>query len=200
MAKYTTQLRTLIANQSEEFQLFDFDYPIWDPLYKPVLEAKIINHYFFREIGFETVAMFRHYLKTKLQEIMPYYKQLQESTLIEIDPLVTQRINDIQNRNTSGEANASSESTGTNNEVYSDTPQGKLTVPQGYATSVTDTLGENTGQSTQTVTNTDEYIRSLIGNNSGKSEAELIMKYRDAIINVDNMIIAELNDLFMLVY
>lgn len=200
MAKYTTQIRTIIQNQSDDFQLFGFTYPIFDEAYRPVLEAKIINRFFFREIGFETVGMFQHYLMTKMNEIMPYYNQLYQSQLIEVDPLVTHKFNDVQTRNTTGNAQAQSNSSGSSNEVYSDTPQGKLTIPQGYATSVTDTLSGSEGTSAQTVTNTDEYIRNLSGNQSGKSESELIMMYRNAIINVDEMILDRLNDLFMQIY
>ena len=48
MAKYTTQIKTIVESGTP---IFDFDYPIFDPLYRPVLEQKIINHYYFREIG-----------------------------------------------------------------------------------------------------------------------------------------------------
>ena len=37
---------------------------------KDYLAKMILNHYFFREIAFETPEMFSHYAKTKMQEIM----------------------------------------------------------------------------------------------------------------------------------
>lgn len=37
---------------------------------KKLLAVMIIEHYYFREIAYETPEMFRHYVKVKLQEIM----------------------------------------------------------------------------------------------------------------------------------
>lgn len=70
-------------------QLFDFDYPIFDNAYKSVLETKILRHYYTREIGAETVGLFKFWLETKLNEIMPYYNQLYQTTVLEFNPLYT---------------------------------------------------------------------------------------------------------------
>lgn len=70
-------------------QLFDFDYPIFDSAYKSVLETKIIRHYYTREIGAETVGLFKFWLETKLNEIMPYYNQLYQTTVLDFNPLYT---------------------------------------------------------------------------------------------------------------
>lgn len=86
MSKYTTELRWVIEN-GYDLQLNE--YPIFDENYRQKLNQKIINHYYFREIGFETVGLFRFYLKQTMNEIMPYYNQLYESALLEIDPLNT---------------------------------------------------------------------------------------------------------------
>lgn len=53
---------------------------------------------------------------------------------------------------------------------------------------------------TQNIKNTD--IENLITTASGNSTpiSELILKYRDSLINIDNMIINELSDLFMRIY
>jgi len=53
MAKYTTQIRSIVESG---YPIFDFEYPIFDPAYKGVLEKKILDWYYFREIGFETVG------------------------------------------------------------------------------------------------------------------------------------------------
>lgn len=62
--------------------LFDFTYPIFTPEHKTSLENKIYEHYYFRQIGQETPARFKHYLKARMREIMPYYIQLLESETI----------------------------------------------------------------------------------------------------------------------
>ena len=67
-------------------KVFDFDFPIFDESYRNVLENKILKHYYTREIGAETVGLWKHWLCTRLNEIMPYYNQLYNSTLLEFNP------------------------------------------------------------------------------------------------------------------
>ena len=141
MSKYTTELRWVIEN-GYDLQLNE--YPIFDENYRQKLNQKIINHYYFREIGFETVGLFRFYLKQTMNEIMPYYNQLYESALLEIDPLNTINFtetltrtkigNDTKNFNedTTVNSNGDSNSNSTKNtnfkDVESDTPQGMLSI------------------------------------------------------------------------
>lgn len=68
-------------------KVFDFDFPIFDENYRSVLETKILKHYYTREIGLETVSLWKLKLNTKLNEIMPYYNKLYKSELIEFNPL-----------------------------------------------------------------------------------------------------------------
>lgn len=106
MSKYTTELRYILerlAGQEESQpynkiseiieaarpKLFDFDFPIYDPAYRPVLETKILRHYYTREIGSETYGMFKLRLEDTLNLIMPYYNKLYESALLEYNPLYT---------------------------------------------------------------------------------------------------------------
>ena len=116
MSKYTTELRYLVKMG------FDFgltSYPIFDENYRAILNQKIIDHYYYKEIGFETPARFRHYLKTKLNEIMPYYNKLYASELISINPLYNTDYTETSNRNITGDstsknsANTTSTSTST---------------------------------------------------------------------------------------
>lgn len=104
MSKYTTQVRficeTAAGLSESEGQasvkqiiaaaipsVFDFDFPIFDESYRNVLETKILKHYYTREIGLETVGMWKLKLDTKLNEIMPFYNQLYKSELIEFNPM-----------------------------------------------------------------------------------------------------------------
>ena len=82
MAKYTITIKTLIDNN------FDFkmnNYPIFDENYRETLNNNILNHYYENEIGFETASLFRFYLNQKLNEIMPYYNELQKPTLASLE-------------------------------------------------------------------------------------------------------------------
>lgn len=61
--------------------------PFFDESYKEVLYIKILRHYYTREIGLETVGLWKLKLNTKMAEIMPYYNQLYQSELLKFDPL-----------------------------------------------------------------------------------------------------------------
>lgn len=104
MSKYTTEVRYICEhfsgltesvgyNDVEQViknclpKVFDFNFPIFDESYRTVLETKILRHYYTREIGLETVGLWKLKLNTKLNEIMPFYNQLYKSELIEFNPL-----------------------------------------------------------------------------------------------------------------
>lgn len=141
MSKYTTELRWIVEN-GYDLQLNE--YPIFDENYRQKLNQKIINHYYFREIGFETVGLFRFYLKQTMNEIMPYYNQLYESALLEIDPLNTinftetltrtkigndtKNFNEYTTVNSNGDSNSNSTKNSNFKDVESDTPQGMLSI------------------------------------------------------------------------
>lgn len=104
MSKYTTEVRFICESLAGELEsqgnskvkeiienarvkIFDFDYPIYDSEYKGVLETKILRHFYTREIGAETYGLWKMWLETKMNEIMPYYNQLYKSTLLDFNPL-----------------------------------------------------------------------------------------------------------------
>lgn len=120
MSKYTTEVRFICETEagleeSEGFnsiqtildksrdKIFDFHFPIFDENYRSVLEDKILKHYYTREIGAETVGLWKLWLDTRLNEIMPYYNQLYASELIKFNPLydvdLTTTHNKTDNRN-----------------------------------------------------------------------------------------------------
>lgn len=103
MSKYTTEVRYIcetaagylesqgaskideIVNKTADELLGS--YPIFDEAYRHALNVKIIKHYYLREIGQETAALWKFFLQRKMQEIMPYYNQLYLSELLEFNPL-----------------------------------------------------------------------------------------------------------------
>lgn len=87
MGEYTVSLRYLIERG---YPLALDRYPIFDESYRNYLNKKIIDHFYFREIGQETPDRFNFFLARKMNEIMPYYNQIYESTLIDYDPLATE--------------------------------------------------------------------------------------------------------------
>lgn len=106
MADYTTLLRSICESlagltdtvgnddinsviETARPLIFSFTYPVIpDVTPKEELERKILRHYFFREIGFETYGQWKFFLENRMREIMPYYNQLYQSALLmeDIDP------------------------------------------------------------------------------------------------------------------
>lgn len=120
MSRYTIELRYLIEGN---YDLGLKDYPIFDESYREQLNNKIIQHYYFREIGFETEALFKNRLNQKMNEIMPYYNQMYESSKLKIDPLSTIDLQEVFSRKskTTGEGTSSTSGTGNNTNNFNST-------------------------------------------------------------------------------
>lgn len=120
MSRYTIELRYLIE---VNYDLGLKDYPIFDESYREQLNNKIIQHYYFREIGFETEALFKNRLNQKMNEIMPYYNQMYESSKLKIDPLSTIDLEEVFSRKskTTGEGTSSTSGTGNNTNNFNST-------------------------------------------------------------------------------
>lgn len=220
MSKYTTEVRYIcevnaglteskgyddvenIIRKSRE-KIFDFNYPIFDNEYRSVLETKILRHFYTREIGFETVGLWKLKLNMKMNEIMPYYNRLYNSGFTEVNlfndvDLKTER--DIDRK---GNDEANSE-TNTNNDswnYYSDTPQGTVGNIKNltYLTSASNNTldGNTTGEAKSNFENTEDYLEHKYGKSGGKSFGELMLKLQEEIIDLDLMVISELEELFM---
>lgn len=212
MSVYTIQLRNLIEN---DYELFDFDYPIFDEDYRKVLEQKIIDRYYFREIGFETPSQFKWYLRTRLNEIMPYYNQLYKSENIMnkegFNPLYNLDTTETQTRQITADTSstqselAESSTEGVGKNIFQDTPQSKLN-DINYATNITDdsnsqTASSNSNASANTQGNTMEtYESKVLGSGGLRYPADIIMEWRKSFLNIDVQILDNLSDLFMGVY
>jgi hypothetical protein len=189
------------------------DYPIFDraqdgtSVYRPLLNQKIVNHFHNREIGQETISMFKFAMKRKMHEIMPIYNALYKSTQLEFDPLVTVDVRTV----VTGESSQTAEATGVseNNStgkagsrtVQSQTPAMLLAGNKDYATAAADATSdsenvsagsETSNTSAEENTNSTSEMKGYQGNVN-----ELLMAYRATLLNVDMMIIDELNELFM---
>ena len=205
MAKYTITIKTLIDNN------FDFkmtDYPIFDEEYRETLNNNILHHYYENEIGFETAPLFRFYLNQKLNEIMPYYNELYkvQKKLID-DNLLLNNVNlteELKGRNTT-QTSSVSQSTNKGKNLFQDTPQGNISqqdinAQNIYATNIT--LNDNliNDNSSANGSGTNEYIKTIIGNNGGKFNIDILNDIKNNLMNIDLMIINELYDLFMQIF
>lgn len=127
MSKYTAELRTIIDN---DFNIFDFDYTRTDAskaiISNEALQQGFIDHFYFREIGFETLERFKHYLKTQWRE-----------SLGEFDALLVAYNDPINIKSNLG-------SNVKNKSVFNDTPKSELD-DTDYASSITKSNQDTAG-------------------------------------------------------
>lgn len=202
MAKYTITIGTLMKNNFN----FGLDtYPIFDDNYRQTLNQKILNHYYNNEIGFETPELFKFYLNNKLNEIMPYYNTLYENLKLYDNNLMSNvNLKEVLNRETANNVSSQSNSSTDTRNLYQDTPQGSLKETDidnlKYATNLTLNDSNITDNATSQGDGTENYIKTIVGNNGSKYTYELLNELKNGILNIDMMIIDDLNELFMGVF
>ena len=224
MSKFTIELRFL--ETPPIYKVFDFDYDYYmkglvpDEVYeqkKKEFENKFIDFYYFDEIGYNTPDRFKQRLKNYLDM---GFKKWQERYKTELE-VERQNINFLLNkdlieeRTTEGNATGTATSTSTstsntnnnssNKNTVNDTPDTRFTSTENFATSITtdetSSNSTNTGNGETTNTsnqnsNVNEKFTSK-GNIGVTSSAELLEKWRDVIIDIDNEIIEEADMFFM---
>lgn len=196
------------------------------------LNKKILDYYRYREIGFETVGRFLEELEISLNEIMPYYNQLffsadQDYNIIynvdykrTIDRDLSGNTSSNTESNTTDSTTTTADSTSWNKRVQSDTPQNQLSITNkgidtvDYANEVSwnkddaESSGTTSGNANSTAsgTGTNKELESTIETTKGNfgvvSAQDLVKKYRELIINIEQQIINDprIVELFMLVY
>lgn len=214
------QIDDVISNSWNK--IFD-NFPIFDESYRSVLCSKILKHYYTREISAETVGLWQLWLNTRMGEIMPYYNKLYESALLEFDPFKDTNYSRNHGGTFTGDTrrngrsdvsvdnSVTSNGTSNSKNLFSDTPQGAITNIENESyltnatlikdtdTNTTNTDGNSTTQNTETtgITNTDNWIETIVGKQSTVSYSKLLQEFRDTFLNIDVMIINDLSDLFM---
>ena len=220
MSKYTTELRFVCATYTrpivegwfKDYELSDYLTPtqietienagIWS---KGKLAKKIVDHYYMREIGLETPALFEHYAKVFMQEIMERKLPLIYSNSIQYDPLVNVDYTESFERSSSGSATSTSTNNGSGLAVNSDTPQGQISkedILNGtYATSTGASESTSNINDNSNTTNDESYTKTVKGNSGVSATAQkMVYQFRENIIAIDEDIIKELDKLFMGIY
>ena len=210
MSSYTLELRHI----HQTFKVFNFDYDFYtdSDIIKSKFEEKFIDEYFFHEIGQETVARFQHRLRTRLNKIMPYYKQLYDTEIAakDINFLLNKDLTETFERVVTGESSSindlivSDQGETNNKESNIENGNASLELENGSLTNVSKTsLSNNTNSNNTSRDNTNQNEITTLksqGNIGITSSAELLEKWRSVIINIDQMIIDACDDLFMQVY
>ena len=224
--------RSEVEGWFKDYQLSDYltpdqilsisEHGVWS---KDKLAKKIVDHFLMEQIGFETMGLFRHQVKVKMQELMEEKLPLIYSSSIEYDPLVNVDYTETFERTiesdgtlaqrTDGGSQSSSTNTGSGLNISSDTPMSNLTksdiLSGNYATGTnaneqTSTINDNTTTGSSTSGNSsndtsEEYSKRVKGNSGVSATAQkMVEQYRQNIIAIDKEIIDELNSLFMCIY
>lgn len=232
MAKYTIELRKIcklygrdeVENWFKSYDIENYLTPtqievlqknnVWS---KERLATKIVDHYFMREIGFETPALFKHYALVTMQEIMEKYLLLIYTKFLEYNPLSSVDYDETYTREIQGEAentgnsksNSNSETSGLG--IHSDTPQTNIKKSDylngNYATTVDASESESSiHDETNTSSNgksktIEKYTHHMEGDNGViVTNQYLVREFRELATSYDLEIIKELNTLFMGLY
>lgn len=203
MSKYTTTLRSIIESGYElnAFKTF----PIYNESQREYISSAIINHFYFREIGFETVALFDWYLSTTLNEIMPYYNKLFEAVAMDIDPIHNHVYGEKSISEGQNSGNSTSNNNGLTKNVNSKPADGSVNLDNiaenMYANDVTFNKDSSNNAYQYGGNNKNTYTKEAKAT-MGISQAEMLAKYKRSIFSVIQLLVNDksLNQCFMGVY
>ena len=209
MAVATIMLRDVVRLTDDHIGLDE--YPIFDESYRKTLNDRIKRTYWFQEIAHETIDIFTWRLSLKMDLIMPRYNRMYLAEIQNIDPLDGNRHysktgQDGTSQNTGANKQSSTgagENTSKGRTVGSDTPQTRLAGDGDYATSISDASTSGTSASKNDLSSSSTSNSSYNNNQRSESwgysgsKARAIADYRGTLLNVDDLVIAELSDLFL---
>lgn len=206
----TMTLGELIENN---VNIFDFDYPFYNEERRKQFEQHFIEHFYFDEIGQETVARFKHRLKIKLNLIMPYWNkifladELEQRILDNYDVTETYEKEVIDNTTQTSNGTVSSTNENTSKNLESDTPVTKTDLDNiDYFSNITKDIGSSTNDTTSNNTNNvqntnkENWTRKIQGNYGVQTDANAIVQYWESLRMIELEIFNQLNVLFMEVY
>ena len=204
MSKYTTEIRFICENAAGENasvgyssvdriisaaipKVFDFNFPIFDEAYRNVLCGKILKHYYTREIGEETVGLWKLRLNTRMNEIMPYYNKLYRSETYEFNPMY-----DVDYTR-SGEKSGDSKDTfvGNKERNVTDSEENSGSTTQNKTVSSTrtgssETNGGVTGKNVIEQTSTDKNTTTRLYDETDNTKDLYSETPQGTIVNLDN--------------
>ena len=181
------------------------EYPIFDEDYRATLNRKITRNFWNQEIGLETIDMFRMRMSVFMENQMPYYNGLYKIGLLEIDPLSTVSVKSISDSVNDSESNGTVTATTTSKAETRATssvlPQGALRPNADYADALQDNISANNGVTDNADKRTDTTTGKVDNTTTGYNghQPQLIMAARQAVLSVDMLIIADIQQagLFM---
>lgn len=194
MEKMTVTLGEIIENN---VNIFDFEYPFYNEEYRKTFEQHFIDHFYFDEIGQETVARFKHRLRIKFNLIMPYWNKILLADALEQRILDNYDVTETYTRNVTSNTSATNESI--NKNLESDTPTTKTDFDQvDYFSNIVKDIGNNSSNVNNS--NNEHWERRMQGNIGVQTDADAIIKYWQSLRQIEIEIFNQCDDLFMGVY
>ena len=194
MSNYTITLGEIIENNVD---IFDFDYPFYNEERRKQFEQHFIDHFYFDEIGQETVARFKQRLKIKFNLIMPYWNKIFLADELEQRILDNYSVTETYSRDITNNTNATNEII--NRNLESDTPTTKVDFEQvDYFSNITKDIGNNSSNISNN--SSENWTRTMVGNIGVQTDADAIVKYWKSLRQIEIEIFKQCDDLFMGVY
>ena len=224
MSQYTTELRYII---NDNIDIFDFEFSFINEELKNKLKKDFINHFYFHEIGFETIAKFKHYLKIEFTETLPFYEEQMKINLMEYDIINNYDLKEEYTRKSNGQNSSSGTSEGTsqsssvtneegkNFNIFANTPQTEVGEEFSHASTKTkdNTTGksENTGNSSSNSRGSNEgnykneetFINHKVGNIGVQTQSDMLEKHlilQKKLKNIEKNFFDECEELFIMIY
>ena len=209
MSKYTITVKDLVRDYSVSVDngltdidtkldkareyIFDFNYPVIDEATKKRIEIAILKHYYMREIAFESVGIWKIKLNDRLNLIMPRYNALYNKQDLSLSPYVNGYVKETGNTAGNSNVNVTNEDW----QTTSDTPQGILTdLKEGKYSSMAVYTENNDNTANTNASNYSRLQESL----NGVTYAEAFRNYFDNVISIDEELVNEFSDLFMVIW
>lgn len=162
MAKYSIELRHVVADRGN---IFNFPYEFYDEKEREKFERDFIRHFYFREIGAETIDRFLLFLEDKMQTVFPYYNKMFEATKIEyniLDNYYLKESTSLKRENIGTSSGVSSTVGQTFDNQTTETNEERNGSHENDETKTTDTQknGTNSVEASQTVNGTTSETRN----------------------------------------
>lgn len=228
MAKYTITIKTLIDNnfdfQLTNYPIFDENYR--NTLNHNILYHYYENEIGFETAPLFRLYLNQklNEIMPYYNELYKAQKKLIDENLLLNNVNLTESLQGTNTKqdtnntstNTSSQSQSTNSGTSNNKNLFQDTPQGQLSNTdidnQTWATNLTldrntssNTINDSsstsgTSNNTLNSNGTNEYLKTIIGNNGGKFNIDLLNDIKNNLMNIDLMIINNLNELFMQIF
>ncbi len=186
MAKYRAYNTIVLGDLIEEEYPFKWytEYPCISEEFRHAINERIIEHYYFREIGANPVARFDFLMCRKMKEIMPKYNKLMELDQVDFNPLFNIDITETYE----------SDDTSSDISTQNDTPEDSMTEDDIINSKYMSGYTKNNSN------NKNSYTRTTKGSSAGLPFSKAIQQARSIVKNWETEIVKEVSQLFINIY